>query len=330
MRKHPFGRGTPLVVLGVLLATWFAMPQGASAKTPGANGRVAFDTDDGTIWTADLDGSSPTAIPVGVPSFNPHWSPDGSRLLVATFTDLGLRPATVHADGTGLAVLAVPDLPGYLDISPCVWVPPGSRILCKAQNFNTPDHSLDGIYSMSATGSDVVRLTVNPFPPADPFGGGDNVGDVSPDGSRFVFMRARPDPGHPPGREQSGALFVENLDGTGLRQITQYGLPNSHDEGVESWSPDGSRILFGSEQGSLFTVRPNGAQLASVPIRASGGVTFASAPAWSPDGTQIVTRLSLGTVGRTDIYTLGVDGRGLRAVTSDSFGPVNHPDWGRR
>lgn len=60
----------------------------------------------------------------------------------------------------------------------------------KAQNFNTSNHSLDGVYSMTTDGSKVRRLTVNPFPPALPFGGGDSVGDVSPDGRRYVFMRA--------------------------------------------------------------------------------------------------------------------------------------------
>jgi Tol biopolymer transport system component len=326
--KTRTGPCLPLGVVGVLLTTILAVAGPAAAKTPGSNGRIAFDTGDGVTWIVNADGSGATELQDGVPSFVPRWSPNGTRLLLGTFTDVGLRPATVNPDGTHLSVLPVPDLPAFMDIGPCVWVPPGTQILCKAQNFATADHSLDGIYRMDVDGTHLVRLTVNPFPPADPFGGGDAVGDVSPDGHRFIFMRARPDPGHPPGREQSGALFVENLDGTGLHQITQYGVPNSHDDGFESWSPDGSKILFGSENGNLYTIRPDGNGRSSVPIRAAAGATFAAAPAWSPDGSRIVTRLFLGSTGRTDIYTLRSDGSDLTRVSPDGIGSGDHPDWG--
>ncbi len=292
-----------------------AMGPLAFAKTPGSNGRIAFDTDSGAIWTANADGSGLTSVPIAVDGSGvPRWSPDGTKLLVGTFSSLGLRPAVVKPDGTALRVLEVPGLPSAMDVGPCVWVPPGERLLCKAQNFATADHSLDGIYSMTTVGLDLRRLTVNPFPPADPFGGGDAVGDVSPDGQRFVFMRARPDPGRPPGREQSAALYVGNTDGTGLRQIT-------------SWSPDGSTIVFSSAGEGLFTIHPDGSGLARVPFRAAGARTFAWAPAWSPDGTRMVTRLYLSSTGRSDIYTLRADGSDLVRVTTSNVGFPDDPDW---
>lgn len=319
-----------LMFAAALLALWAASVSQASAKVPGPNGLIAFDAPDpvtgaGTSWIVDANGAGLTALSVGVESFAPRWSPEGSRLLLATFSDLGLRPAIVNPDGTGFTILAVPGIPAFMDIGPCVWIPPGARILCKSQNFNTPDHSLDGIYSMTNAGTDPIRLTVNPFPPSGPFGGGDVIGDVSPDGQQFVFMRARQDPGHPHGREQSGALFVENIDGSRLRQITDFGLPNSHDDGFESWSPDGSRILFGSAGGTLFTIHPDGTQLAAVPIRAAGGQTQARAPGWSPDGTRIVCRLFLSSA-RPHIYTLRADGSDLTQLTSVDF--ADDPDWG--
>jgi Tol biopolymer transport system component len=40
----------------------------------------------------------------------------------------------------------------------------------------------------------------------------------------------------------SGALFVANTNGTGLRQITPYGLANSNDNGLAHWSPDGTHL----------------------------------------------------------------------------------------
>jgi len=54
------------------------------------------------------------------------------------------------------------------------------------------DPSLNGIYTIRAfDGGDLTRLTVSPYPPQGDFGGGDIPGDYSPDGSQFVFMRAK-------------------------------------------------------------------------------------------------------------------------------------------
>ena len=39
-----------------------------------------------------------------------------------------------------------------------------------------------------------------------------------------------------------GDLFVVNVDGTGLRQLTQ----NTDDENFASFSPDGTEIVFSS------------------------------------------------------------------------------------
>lgn len=307
----------------------------AAAKTAGPNGRIAYtELDPGTgdphVTTVNPDGSDARTLDLGGPAGNPRWSPDGRRLAVFVFSDAGIRPAVVGADGTGLTVLRVPALPSYLDVSPCVWTPTATRLLCAVRNFTTADHSWDGIYSIAAgDGSNPVRLTVNPYPPSGEFGGGDAPGDVSPDGTRFVFMRARPDQPQAPGREQSAALYVERIDGTGLHQITDYGLPDSHDGGYESWSPDGTTILFGGEHGGVFTVRPDGSSLAAVPIRAAGSWSFAFYPTWAPDGRRIVVALYLGATRQIDLYTVAPDGSGLARVTTNGLVPADaSADWG--
>jgi Tol biopolymer transport system component len=313
------------------LASVLAATGTAEAKVPGVNGPIAFTlSDPGTgdphTHVVAADGSDEAALPIEIPNGNARWSPDGSRLVMATFTDLGLRPGIADADGSGLEVLAIPGLPSFLDVGPCIWTPAGDRILCRATNFATPDSSLDGIYSIADDGTDPVRLTVNPFPPSGVFGGGDLPGDVSPDGRRFVFMRAKPGPPQSRGNDQSGALFVANIDGSGLRQLTQYGLVNSHDESAVSWSPDGKTILFGSEHGGLFTIHPDGTQLASVPIRGAGMFTFAREPSWSPDGRLIVFTLFTRSAGQFDIYTMNADGTALNRLATT--GNVDLPDWG--
>lgn len=322
-----------LLLVAMLLALGVALAASATAqaKVPGDNGRIAFtlfDPDTGTPQTRVIaaDGSGETPLPIETPNGNARWSPDGSRLVMFTFTDLGLRPGISNADGSGLSVLGIPALPSFLDVGPCIWAAAGNRILCRATNFATPDSSLDGIYIIADDGSDPVRLTVNPFPPSGVFGGGDLPGDVSPEGRRFVFMRAKPGPPQSRGHDQSGALFVANMDGSGVRQLTQYGLANSHDESAVSWSPDGTTILFGSERGTLFTIHPDGTELTSIPIRGAGSATFAAEPSWSPDGRHIAFKLFLRSTGQSDIYTVKRDGTGLSRVTTS--GNIEWPDWG--
>ena len=254
----------------------------------------------------------------------PRLSPNGHRLVTATFSDAGLRPATVRPDGTGFKLLRVPSLPANTDISPCTWAT-NRRLLCSVNNATG---SLGGVYSLSSTDRGrAQRLTSSPFPPGPDFGGGDTVGDVSPDRTEFVFMRAKPSPppDHPE-RDQSGALFIGHLDGSHVRRITPFGVPNSHDIGVESWSPDGRRILFATEEGQLKTIHPDGSELRPLTLQVSDD-SFAYAPAWSPSGSRIAFGLARGSDGQADIYTANSSGDHVKQITNtgtfDDF-----PDWG--
>ncbi len=140
-------------------------------------------------------------------------------------------------------------------------------------------------------------------------------------------MRAKPGAGPVPDLNQSGALFVENADGTGLHQITPYGLANSHDNGVARWSPDGREIIFASAQGALFVVHPDGTGVRRIPLDTGGSFSFAFTPGWSPDGTSIVFSLFLQKTGQVDIYTATSDGKDLVNVT-DTPEFEDFADWG--
>lgn len=296
--------------------------------------RIAYEVTDpatGYISVAlvNPDGTGEAALTVPFAAGRPRWSPDGRRLLLFTFTDVGLRPSTVRPDGSDFSALAVPYFSPDVDVSPCIWAPQG-RILCEARSYgNNPDPALNGIYSIRLSDGRVVRrLTVNPYPPSGNFGGGDLPGSVSPNGTKFVFKRAKPGPEPTPDLGQSGALFVENLDGSGLRQITDYGLANSHDEGVAQWSPDGRTILFGGEDGGLYLIQPNGHSLRKINLKVPDDRYFAFAPSWSPDGSRIIFALGLPSAQRVDIYSAKANGKDLRQVTNspefDDF-----PDWGK-
>jgi Tol biopolymer transport system component len=315
---------TPLVVIALISA----LPAGA--KVPGTNGQIVFSRQNPEEMNTDVFISNPDGtnvqqvpIPVNVEQLGGAvWSPDGSKLLItslfrqdASGEFLPFRPATIAPDGSGFTLLDPPGAP--FDMFCDAWSPSGTRILC-GFGGDAP-----GVFSIRASdGGDPTRLSTNPF------GLNDQAGDYSPDGTKIVFVRTKPGAGPNPDRTQKGALFVaDSDDGGGLRQLTPYGLADSHEFGWSArWSPDGSQIVFASSRGSLFLVHADGTGLRAIPLH-TGGPSVAFAPGWSPDGSRVIFSLFTATSGQEDIYTAKVDGTDLSQVTNTpDF--ENFADWG--
>ena len=173
------------------------------------------------------------------------------------------------------------------------------------EGFGDPS-SIDGIYVVDARdGSNLTRLTH----------GLDVVPQYSPDGSAIVFERTPPQ-GSP--RDGAPALFVVNADGSGLRRITPWGATSSGG----SWGVQGS-IVFAGPNRTLWTVRPDGADLRRMSIDVPGRPFQ---PRWSPDGSEMT--LGIRTAGQTDIYTMSADGSGLTKITDTLDADEWWPDWG--
>jgi Tol biopolymer transport system component len=291
----------------------------AQAKVPGPNGRIAFsrgDRDDNTVtYTVNPDGSHLQQLFAGF-SGGPRWSPDGSQVsLLAPCTDGEENcAATIVDPDTGTfreLKWPDPDLETHCGFG---WSPDGTRLAC--ESFGVTDPSRNGIYTIRVSdGGGLRRVTSNPD-------GDDIPGDYSPDGTRLVFSRT--DPSRP--AKANAALFVVNVDGTGLRRITPWGLPFSEDGG--RWSPDGNTILF-DDQKSLYVVHPDRPGMAKIPL-VTHSFSRLQNPDWSPDGTKIVMSLFTATspgTGQAGIYTANADGSDLQQVTSsptfDRYG-----DWG--
>jgi Tol biopolymer transport system component len=337
MRLLFAGRVWVVALFAVALGAVVALP--AAAKYPGANGAVAFTsfdpvTGNGHVVIANPDGSVEKQLPVDLAS-EPVWSPDGNQILLTICCTEGTdpTPAIINADGTGFNLLNVTGFPVAGGEICRAWSPDASQLLC--QFGGDTDHSQDGIYTIRVSDGTVLkRLTVNPYPPTGNFGGGDIPGDFSADGSQFVFLRAKPGAGPAPDHNQSGALFVENSDGSGLHQITPYGLADSHDTPSESWSPDGKQILFGGVHGpfsgaGLYVINTDGTGLRAIPLKTGGTRSFAFNPGWSPDGSKIIFTLFTTTrpgTGVEGIYTANRDGSGVSPV--DTTGNEDVADWG--
>lgn len=312
MRRSLVGLVAVLTLLGLV-----GVGGPTQAKVPGIYGRIAFSrsdpaTGDDFTYTANPDGTHLQLLLIFAAGA-PHWSPDGSEIAVSSCLDppvCDTAAVIVNPDTGSYRGLTMPD--PTLFTACTVWSSDAQRLACEGQGQTDP--SRNGIYTIKTSdGSDLTRITSNP-------GGDDNPIDYSPDGTQIVFDRTDPTrPAH--GRANANqALFVVNLDGTGLRQISPWGF--SDDDG--SWSPDGTKIAF-EHLGSLFVVHPDGTGLTKISL-ATDGRSFAGDFSWSPDGTKIVFLLFPPT-GSEGIATANADGSDVQQVTN-SLTSDSKADWG--
>jgi Tol biopolymer transport system component len=307
-----------VVIAAAALAV--AVTRAAASRTSSspANGQLAWDPcplEDpcapGKVVIANPDGSAKRTLHLPWGSDHPVWSPDGSRLLITAHRpNLPDRPATMNPDGSILTLLGPAGV--NLDLWCRSWSPDGTKLLCGGSNQTG---TLNGIYTVrSSDGGDLTRLT------ASPNGYYDATPEYSPEGTRFAFVRATDD-------DKTGALFVENANGTGLHQITAYGLPTPGDYAGLAWSPDGTEIIFSdAAHWSLDTIHPDGTALHEL-IRGNSGCPCFFSPTWSPDGTHIAYADNRNLT-FSDVYTAKADGTGRVDITKTLGAGEGWPSWG--
>jgi TolB protein len=235
---------------------------------------------------------------------------------------MGDAALIVNPDTGAMRRIKLPD--PTLQLFCLSWSPDAKRLACGSFS---DDASRNGIYTIrTSDGRGLTRITSNPV-------GLDFIGDWSPDGERLVFMRM--DTTRPKGANQ--AIFVVNVDGSGLRRISPWGSGGSSGlltYVLAGWSPDGSTILF-SENGSLFTVHADGTGLTKI-VLGGFNTSFACSsacaldPGWSPDGTKMVFAMFTEAQGAVNIYTANADGSDVYQVTHETSQDFHDgsPDWG--
>jgi hypothetical protein len=200
-----------------------------------------------------------------------------------------------------------------------VCVPPPElasiRIVFADAPGREPTRLGSSIVAMNADGSGRVQLTSGEYNDYGP--------DVSPDGSRIVFMRdGLRDP-----TWWLSETHVMNADGTGVARLVP---APTYDP---AWSPDGRSIAFvgvgGHWGGWIHVMGADGSGRTALTRPDEFPGVEQGWPAWSPDGTRIAfTRVELGSFGqRLSIGVMQADGAGATVLLQgDPWGP-DGPVW---
>ena len=196
-----------------------------------------------------------------------------------------------------------------------------------SERDGTPEPGITGRYAtpdlelIDADGKNRMRLThtagIVSWKP-DRNGNWQHNWDWSPDGTRIVFATDWDGP---------LAIYVMNVDGSGLRQLT-YPQDDQFDM-QPAWSPDGTKIIFTSGRQvdftSIYVVDADG----GTPLKLTDSPAADANAVWSPDGTRIAfasTRDSEGEVVNEEIYVMNADGSDPVRLT-DNPNIDNNPAW---
>jgi Tol biopolymer transport system component len=314
-----------LLPVGAWMVVLLAMPDGAEAAFPGANGKLAFtgiepsctSSCEVSVYTIDPDGSGRTALPTGTGvEAGPAWSPDGSKVAFAGKRGGDWDIYTIFATSTAVEQQRTSD--PAADFDPA-WTPDGQRIV-----FTSNRDGRNHLWMMNADGSGQTQLTSGAAADFEPA--------VSPDGTKIAFTSTRDDPNPACTLNCTYDIYVMDIDGS---DITRVPIPGETDDcwigeswSGPNWSPSGDRIAFewnaqvdcsqelDNIPGRIETVRPDGSGKVQLQYGEFEQLLW---PAWSPDGMRIAfggNPLEIRTMDSDD-------GGNLQVVDSNA----QEPDW---
>jgi Tol biopolymer transport system component len=242
----------------------------------------------------------------------PSWSPDGRRIAFSRGSPVchaltcerrpGFYGMSIWVGRPGASARRITRTgDSYIDQSP-MWSPNGRTIAFARVFCCEDDPSKDGIYTIAPDGKRQERI----------FKGRAKALDWSPDGSTIVFLP-----------EFGGVRLLDVTAGDVTRpEITNLGGGKTD----VAWSPDGQRLAVTAAAG-IYVVEAEGGRARRV-VRIRAGYEFGLGVSWSPDGRRIAFSgtLERNPEARPDIFVVGVNGRGLKRLTTNP-GPDFDPQW---
>jgi Tol biopolymer transport system component len=283
-----------------------ALAGSVHAAFPGANGKLAFESDrtsDVEVWTTNADGSDPQVLAsfFGAADRNPAWSPDGTKVAFQSNRTGDLEIWVANADGTG--ALNLTQRTGS-DLHPA-WSPDGTKIAWA--RWMPADFAFD-IWVMNADGTGARNVSAhwaNDVHPA-----------WSPDGATIAFESDR---------DFDLEIYTQPAASSGGDAATNRTRRADSDDMDPSYAPDGATIAFVSTRGDsatrIYTMFADG----SVPTLLPGSVAGDDAPAFSPDGRKVAFSRVDGN-GRRQIVVADLVAESESMLTSQGNTNTN-PDW---
>jgi serine/threonine protein kinase/Tol biopolymer transport system component len=242
--------------------------------------------------------------------FNPSWSPDGWKLVIATegAIDPGVRTSASQLWRVNLATGETRRLPTGDAVQPS-WSPHGTRIAFWGLPPNSAQRT---IWTVDAEGGDPVAVTGDSYLNWNPV--------WSPDG-RFLYFAS----------DRSGIMnlwrvAIDERSGQVLGE-PQAVTTSSEESALPSLSRDGRRIVFAVSDRRTHLERtgfdPAAGRVtgSAVPVLKSAlGIRSCRV---SPDGRWIAFH---STLPQEDLFVVRTDGTGLRRLTNDRPND-RHPQW---
>jgi len=264
-----------------------------------AESRIAYVSDatgSKEIYLMDYDGAGVTRVSADRSIIvSPRWFPNGKTLVFTSFRSGNPDIYLLNIEtGERSRLIAYPGLNISASFSP-----QGDRMA-----FASSREENEEIYSADPSGKNAKRLTFNAADDLSP--------SWSPTGGQIAFTSDR---GGTP------QIYVMDSDGSNVRRLTFEGDYNTS----PSWSPKGDWIAYSCRNGErrlrICLMTPDGQTGRQLSPSGEGDD---ESPSFAPNGRDIV--FSSNREGKTHIYTLHLDGTGLRRLTSDGANNIS-PAW---
>ena len=260
------------------IENWITGTRGVAAT------RIAY-TRGGEVRVIDSDGVNDQAVVTG--RF-PTWHPNGRMLAYTVLTDSGNRLGV--RDLVSRTTRWVVTKPYVVAITPA-FSRDGSLLAYSYGEDNGTD-----IYIVPAlTAGSPRRVTVGH--------GSDNVNpSFSPDGRRITFTSTRA--AHP-------EVYISDVDGTNLEQLTQFNVGEQADRQSPDWSPDGRTVVYHAQVGGAYQIFTIGLRERLPRQLTSDAVN--TDPWWAPDGRHIVFTST--RTGVQQLFVMDVESGRVRQLT---------------
>lgn len=245
------------------------------------------------VYIADYDGFNSKRVTVNrTLNIMPVWSPDARSIAYTSyrrgFPDVyisNIYQGTIENPTRGASQNWLP-----------VFSPDGTRVCFTSNRDGNPE-----LYVMNRDGSGLRRLTNHPAIDTTP--------TWSPTGTQIAFTSDR---------AGSPQIYIVGADGLNLRRLTFDSYADR-----PTWSPPPfNEIAYAARTGPGYDIKVY--DLATGETRQ---ITFGEgsneSPAYAPNGRHVAFMSTRS--GRSQIYTIGRDGKGLRQITRE--GNNYTPNW---